>query len=83
MKTQPFHTLLRRLALLPLLLLPILAQAQVELPNGTVNAPVVDMKVKVLGGVVTVDRQWWDGNWRLNIRWNAAELSGAAWSPGE
>ena len=52
------------------------ATAQVSFPNGTPDAAVVDLKVKVLGGQVTVDRQWWEGQWRINMRWAPAELSG-------
>ncbi len=50
--------------------------AGVSLPNGTVGASVVDMRVKVLGGYVTVERQFMDGKWLVNPRWKPAELGG-------
>ncbi|MDR1996154.1 RHS repeat-associated core domain-containing protein [Azonexus sp.] len=52
------------------------APAQVSLPNGTPEVPIVDLRVKVLGGQVTIDRQWWEGQWRLNLRWAPAEWAG-------
>lgn len=61
---------------------PALVQGQVSLPNGTVDASVVDLKVKLLGGYVTIDRQWWEGQWRINLRWAPAEWSGAASGEG-
>jgi len=61
---------------------PALVQGQVSLPNGTVDASAVDLKVKVLGGYVTIDRQWWEGQWRINLRWAPAEWSGAASGEG-
>jgi RHS repeat-associated protein len=48
----------------------------VSLPNGTPEVPVVDLRVKVLGGQVTIDRQWWEGQWRVNLRWAPAEWAG-------
>ena len=50
--------------------------ADVSLPNGTVGGSVVDMRVKVIGGYVTVERQFMDGKWLVNSRWKPAELSG-------
>ncbi len=45
--------------------------ADVSLPNGTVNEGSVDMRVKVLGGTITVDHQidFIQGNWQINRRW--------------
>lgn len=54
----------------------LMAHSQVALPNGVPEVPVVDLRVKVLGGVVSVDRQWSGGQWRLNVRWAPAEWSG-------
>jgi RHS repeat-associated protein len=50
--------------------------AEVALPNGTVGDTFVDLKVKVLGGYVTVDRQFDHGRWWINRRWNPAQLGG-------
>ena len=65
-----------RFGLCAAVLLASTATAQVSFPNGTPEVPVVDLKVKVLGGQITIDRQWWEGQWRLNMRWAPAELSG-------
>jgi hypothetical protein len=71
--------------LLPRLLLPAhlclhllsgLAQAQVSLPNGGLGEAVVDLKVQTVSGRITVDRQYEDGRWQLNRRWNPLELQG-------
>ncbi|HHV48521.1 MAG TPA: hypothetical protein GXX56_06085, partial [Rhodocyclaceae bacterium] len=52
------------------------AQAQVNLPNGGVSENVVDLRVKTVGGLVTVDRQYEEGRWRINLRWAPAVLGG-------
>jgi len=57
-------------------LLPLPTQAQVSLPNGTPSESAVDLRVKVLGGAVTIDRQFHEGRWQLNLRWRPAVLSG-------
>ncbi|MBS1132655.1 MAG: hypothetical protein H6R16_3657, partial [Proteobacteria bacterium] len=57
-------------------LLPLPAQSQVSLPNGTPSESAVDLRVKVLGGTVTIDRQFHEGRWQLNLRWRPAVLSG-------
>ena len=54
------------------------AWAQVNLPNGGVSENVVDLRVKTVGGLVTVDRQFEEGRWRINLRWEPAVLSGDA-----
>jgi RHS repeat-associated protein len=54
------------------------SQAQVRLPNGHPEVSVVDLEVKVLGGKVTIDRQWWEGRFWINLRWAPARLEGAA-----
>jgi RHS repeat-associated protein len=85
MKTAPLSvwiTALRRLAAIALLGVAPLAHAQVTLPNGTPDVPVVDLRVKVLGGWVTIDRQWWEGSWRLNQRWDPIQLGGSASGDG-
>ncbi len=85
MKSAPLSvwiTALRRMAAIVLLGLAPLANAQVSLPNGTPDVPVVDLRVKVLGGWVTIDRQWWEGSWRLNQRWDPIQLGGSASGEG-
>ena len=67
---------LRVLALLPGLFFAQSVLAQVSLPNGTVGESAVDLRVKVLGGLVTVDRQFHEGRWQLNLRWKPAVLGG-------
>ncbi len=52
------------------------SSAQVSLPNGGVSENVVDLRVKTVGGLVTVDRQYEEGRWRINLRWSPAELGG-------
>ena len=80
----PGSAVLRRFSVLLWLVLslfgvfPAFAQAQVSLPNGTVSESAVDLRVKVLGGLVTVDRQFHEGRWQLNLRWRPAVLGGEA-----
>ncbi|KAF4516583.1 hypothetical protein B566_EDAN003330 [Ephemera danica] len=51
-------------------------EAQVNLPNGGVSENVVDLRVKTVGGLITVDRQFEDGRWHINLRWAPATLGG-------
>jgi len=58
-----------------LLCTPILAQAQrstrtVSLPNQDYQETTQDLVVKVLGGVVQINRTWSYGKWYLNPRWS-------------
>jgi hypothetical protein len=48
------------------------------LPNGTVGEVVTDLKVQSVSGLVTVDRQFREGRWRINQRWEPMELTGEA-----
>ncbi len=57
------------------------AHAEVRLPNGEYRARAVDLKVKVLGGWVTVDRTWQAVNlnkgqfrWYVNPAWADLDL---------
>src|SRR6266403_1736177 len=59
---------LLRVALALLASMP-LAQAEVRLPAGEYTETVEDLKVKVLGGYVTVSRSWTDGRWYVNPAW--------------
>src|SRR5450755_1581355 len=45
------------------------AYADVSLPNGEYTATIEDLKVKVLGGYVTVARTWTNGRWYVNPDW--------------
>ena len=69
---------LTKTALWAVLLLNLPASAQVSLPNGGVSENVVDLRVKTIGGLVTVDRQFEEGRWHINLRWAPAVLSGEA-----
>ena len=57
-------------------LLSLSTSAQVTFPNGTPGESVIDLRVKVLGGFVTLDRQFHEGRWALNLRWRPAILEG-------
>lgn len=45
------------------------AHAAVTLPNGEFTFSAEDMRVKVLGGAVTVKRTWSNGQWYVNPAW--------------
>jgi RHS repeat-associated protein len=45
------------------------AQASVTLPNGEFTWSAEDLRVKVLGGVVSVKRSWANGQWYVNPAW--------------
>lgn len=64
------------LAALAAMALAMPVVAQVNLPNGGVSENVVDLRVKTVGGLVTVDRQFEEGRWQINLRWAPAVLSG-------
>lgn len=64
------------LATLVLFTAPMSAFGQVSLPNGTINESVVDLTVKTVAGPVSIDRQFEDGRWQINMRWNPAVVSG-------
>ena len=40
------------------------------------------MLFRSVGGQITIDRQWWEGQWRLNMRWAPAELGGVPINQG-
>lgn len=44
--------------------------AEVQLTSGKYYETVEDLRIKVLGGFVLVNRTWFDGRWQLNRRWN-------------
>lgn len=50
--------------------------AEVALPNGNIGDTVVDLRVKVLGGYITIERQFDEGRWWINRDWEPAELGG-------
>jgi RHS repeat-associated protein len=62
------------MALLCLLLAHTVA-AQVTLPNGTYSESVEDLRVKVLGGHLVIDRQYLDGRWQIAPRWNSLKFT--------
>jgi hypothetical protein len=59
-----------RILLPAFLYLPLVvpAQAQVSLPNGTVGEVITDLKVQTVSGLITVDRQFREGRWRIDPR---------------
>lgn len=55
-----------------LLLLPFTAHAsrpEIRLPNGELALSVQDLKLKVPGGFIALDRGWTNGQWYLNPLW--------------
>ena len=66
---------LKYLAVGLLLLLAAPAQAGVQLATGRYQAVVEDLRVKVLGGYVVVERAWYDDRWHLNRRWTRLEFT--------
>ncbi|MCO6526171.1 RHS repeat-associated core domain-containing protein [Snodgrassella sp.] len=55
-----------------LVVLPQMVYAKVRLPNTEYTENNIDMRVKVLGGEVKLNRTWENGRWYLNPAW--AEL---------
>ena len=51
------------------------AYAEVRLPNGEYTESTDDLKVKVLGGFVTVARSWTNGRWYINPAWADLKLT--------
>ena len=45
------------------------AYADVRLPNGEYTTTVEDLKVKVIGGYLTIARSWTNGRWYANPQW--------------
>ena len=67
------NTLLRFISIIMLfMIMPFIANAKVRLPNTEYTENTVDMRVKVLGGEVKLNRTWENGRWYLNPAW--AEL---------
>ena len=65
------------LALLLLLTAPLFAKPNVGEPiatSGEYTETVEDMRVKVLGGFITVKRTWKDKRWQINRRWNPLQI---------
>jgi RHS repeat-associated protein len=58
-----------------LLLLCASVGAEVRLPNGEYTETNEDLKVKVLGGFVTVARSWTNGRWYVNPAWADLNLT--------
>jgi RHS repeat-associated protein len=52
-----------------LLVLPQMVYAKVRLPNTEYTENNIDMRVKVLGGEVKLNRTWENGRWYLNPAW--------------
>ncbi|MCL2021640.1 MAG: hypothetical protein FWG81_05995 [Betaproteobacteria bacterium] len=67
--------------LLLLLAVPALAFAQVSFPNGVPDISVEDLSVKALtsSGRIRVAREWWEGQWHINLRWADAVMGGAGY----
>jgi hypothetical protein len=63
------HLLMLFLTLTLLLSLSAQASVRVSLPNGELRASVTDLRVKVRGGQVAVERTWSNGRWYLNPAW--------------
>lgn len=51
------------------------AEAEVRLPNGEYTETQDDLRVKVLGGYVTVARSWTNGRWYVNPAWADLRLT--------
>ena len=67
------YSLLRFISIIMLfMIMPFMANAKVRLPNTEYTENTVDMRVKVLGGEVKLNRTWENGRWYLNPAW--AEL---------
>jgi hypothetical protein len=45
------------------------AAPRVSLPNGELKDSNTDLRVKVLGGSVSIERTWMNGRWYLNPAW--------------
>ena len=63
---------LMRYLLCLLLLLPLTTHAvppDIRLPNGELAVSVQDLKLKVPGGFIALDRGWTNGQWYLNPLW--------------
>ncbi len=54
---------------------PHCSMAEVRLPNGEYTESTDDLKVKVLGGFVTVARSWTNGRWYINPAWADLKLT--------
>lgn len=54
--------------------LSALALGSVSLPNGTLSESVEDLRVKVLGGYVVIERQYLEERWQINAQWNSLEF---------
>jgi RHS repeat-associated protein len=53
----------------------IAANSEVRLPNGEYTTTVEDLKVKVLGGYVTIARSWTNGRWYINPDWASLKFT--------
>ncbi len=53
----------------------VAAHAEVRLPNGEYTESTDDLKAKVLGGFVTVERSWTNGRWYVNPAWADLKLT--------
>ena len=75
MKTkQLIHRILLQLALL-FLFGTGLAHADVKLPNGDYAESAEDLKVKVLGGYVSVMRSWYNSQWHAGSNWENLQFT--------
>lgn len=54
---------------------PSWALGQVTLPNGSYSESVEDLRVTAPGGAVLVTRQYLEGRWQVNARWNSLNFS--------
>ncbi|MCG8550058.1 MAG: hypothetical protein MI799_06630, partial [Desulfobacterales bacterium] len=59
----------------------ISAEADVELPKGIFHENIDDLKVKVIGGDITIRRTWYGGRWFFNRAWETLELPAPYESP--
>src|SRR5450755_2903813 len=63
------------IALVACLALAPFAHGEVRLPTGEYTDTVEDLKVKVLGGFVTIARTWTNGRWYINPAWADLKLT--------
>lgn len=52
-----------------------MAQADVRLPDGQYTESAVDLRVKVMGGFVEINRTWYAGQWMLSPNWSALQFA--------
>ncbi|MFO1434557.1 MAG: RHS repeat-associated core domain-containing protein [Candidatus Competibacteraceae bacterium] len=71
---KQMQTALSILSVFIVVLFSATVSAEVQLSTGKYHETVEDLRVKVLGGFVILDRTWYDGRWQFNRRWNPLML---------